>query len=75
MVTGEVLETHLIKCKGSNKNNSPILPEDQEEQVIVKIYRSGESLPLCRYISGDSQNHCTIGNIEHSGFCPYRSFK
>jgi len=70
-----LLKTYLIKCKGIDENENPVLSDEQKEMVIVKVYRNGHSIPLCRYLSGDNDNHCSASlNKDNKGFCPYRSF-
>ena len=70
-----LLRTYSIKCNGIDKNGLLVLDDKMQEKVIVKIYRDGKSMPLCRYLSGDNENRCSAPlNDEDKGFCQYRSF-
>jgi len=63
------------KCRGNDINDKSVLPRWRKEEIIVKVYRDGHSIPLCKYISGDSDNKCSApSNTKNHGYCPYRSF-
>lgn len=70
-----LLKTYSVKCRGIDKNNFPVLNDEQKEHIIVKVYRNGKSEPLCRYITGDDEDHCSAPRYKgNKGFCPYKSF-
>ncbi|PLX26897.1 hypothetical protein C0583_05605 [Candidatus Parcubacteria bacterium] len=75
MVRDEIIGTHKVNCKGVDKNNGKVLPE--AENVIVKIYKSGLSKPLCRHFKKVSNlDVCNASNkksddILEFGDCPF----
>ncbi len=69
----ELFKTYKLECLGVDRNNYPILPEENPEIIILKIYKSGESVPMCKYYN---ETLCTITRENHNyGSCPYRTFE
>ena len=69
----ELFKTYELKCLGVNKNNYPVLPEENPEIIILKIYKSGESVPICKYYD---ETRCTTTREDPNyGFCPYRTLE
>jgi len=67
--------THLIECRGINSDKKPVLSDNKKETVIVKIYKNGHSIPICRYLDGMNDNKCYASSKETDyGFCPYRTY-
>ena len=59
----EIAETHKIECWGverknldSRKISARLLRNGDEESVIVKVFRSGRTIPLCRYLQDGKCN-------------------
>lgn len=46
-----LLATHEFNCRGADKAGNLVLPEDNAEFVIVKVYKDGMTRPLCRYLA------------------------
>jgi len=68
--------SYLIKCRGVSKKEIWPLSEEAAEQVIVKVYRDGHTIPVCRYLEGDSDDICSAAlDEEDRTFCPYRTFR
>ena len=75
MERDEIIGTHKMCCKGVDRNNGEVLVE--AENVIVKIYKSGLSKPLCRHFKSVSNLEvCNPSNkksddIMEFGDCPF----
>ncbi len=71
----EIINSHRVECQGVNRNNRKAFI--RAENVIVKIYKSGRSEPLCRYFKLVSDFHvCNPMNIKSDdimefGDCPF----
>ena len=73
----KLVNTHVVKCRGRDKEENPVLAEGEAEEVIVKVYADGHTIPLCRhYYNYYEYGQCRLGKQEVSGdnpFCIYFS--
>jgi hypothetical protein len=71
----ELITAIVIDCNGTNIRNRKTI-EEKPEAVIVKFYKDGHSMPLCRYLTGENANQCSAFQApENYGFCLYRTIK
>lgn len=75
----KIISTNEFKCRGFQgrgfgeqafENRSPILPEKDAVNVILKIYEDGSTSPLCGFFSNGK---CNIKF--YSSECPYNKNK
>ncbi len=75
----EIVNSYLINCRGIEYGKGgqgnvivlSILSKENAEPVIIKIYKSGKSVPLCKYLY---DNLCIEPeNTNDQGKCPYCS--
>ena len=80
-LTKKVIQAFKVKCKGVNLNNTPCFNEGENDDVIIKVYEHGWTVPLCRFAycatdAGFIKCNSKLQNVssaeEHNlGDCPY----
>ena len=75
-----LVNSHPILCRGANKEGKPVFLKEEAEQVIVKIYEYGKTIPLCRFYDGsgvaprcDFKQRTRSFSEDDLGVCPYSS--
>lgn len=81
----EVVNSHCIQCDFVETREGHIPDKHNTELVIVKVYRSGKTEPLCKYVEmGCVVPRCNWAGLEgigvdfpedKLGICPYASKK
>ncbi len=77
MAHNEIINSHKVKCFGITRDNKKVLKEP--EDVIVKIFKSGKTKPLCRYFKlVDNMHICNSLQVKSDDFmdfgdCPFYS--
>jgi len=77
---GTLLEVLVIKCRGrknsgvkGNKVDVDALEPKNAEEVILKIYGSGKTEPICRYLRYDECFASKERFKKDRASCPYRT--
>ena len=75
-----LIASHKLKCTGVCKDGRPALIEENAALVIVNVFNSGKTRPLCRYYVPGIRDRCNpsldrgVGttNVEDNyGICIY----
>jgi hypothetical protein len=62
-IEDKVIAVEKISCRGLTDNGGPAFDNENSQQVIVKVYEDGTSIPLCP---------CFVGEEGVRGKCNYK---
>ncbi len=73
-----LLKSYQVRCRGTDGDSNPVLPQTEKEQAIVEVFRDGHTRVLCRYyqsgmyVAGcNAQRIPKIDTGDELGICPY----
>ncbi len=52
-IENKVIAVEQIPCRGLTETGAPAFKKEDAQQVIVKVYEDGTSIPLCLCLAGD----------------------
>ena len=69
-IENKIFEVFKMDCRGNMNSDFDFLSKENAEQVIVRVYENGDTIPVCRYNKG---MRCTAPMEIDQGFCKYLS--
>jgi hypothetical protein len=70
MACDEVVNSHVTGCMATEKSGEKALSEP--ENIVVVVFKSGRTVPLCRHLKYVSELHvCNPNNIKSDKIMDY----